>query len=157
MTHPIFACKKDGLTLIETIIYVALFGFILTGVVVSIYPIFSGADKTSRDVSREIESLFVLQKISWTISSASSVSVAESNNELNVTTPDGNFIFRENNRAIEIKNAGGGFEPLNSSRVRITDFKVNDYAVSEGAPRYIEIEFLADGLKIGPIRKNLYF
>jgi hypothetical protein len=142
--------QSSGLTLIETIIYVALSGALLAGVVISIYPIFTGAEKMSQDVVRETESLFILQKISWALSSASSVS--DSGGQLRVSTPEGNLVFSQNDGAIELNS-----EPLTSSRVEITDFAVNYTPASGDLPAFVEVEFKADGEQIGPFRKNLYF
>src|SRR3989344_5005047 len=114
-----------GFTLIETLIYIALFGVILTGVITAAYPLITGADRLSQRVTAESEAAFVLHKIAWTLSSASDVSVV--GDVLTVTRlPSGTVTFQQGIttlNSIEISD-GGAFIPLTASRVKFSNFFV---------------------------------
>src|SRR3990167_6326959 len=70
--HP--RVHNKGFTLLETLIYIALLGMLLTGVLLTAYPLFTGAERITKNVTAEGEAAFILRKISWALSSAASVS-----------------------------------------------------------------------------------
>lgn len=60
--------NAKGFTLLETIIYIALFSVIMTGVFATIYQIFSGSDNLINKSTTTEEGNFVLKKLSWILS-----------------------------------------------------------------------------------------
>jgi len=67
--------KQSGFTLIEMIIYIALFSIIMGGLVVTSYQLSQNAGKTSSKVVTQEEINFVLKKIDWALTGASSSGV----------------------------------------------------------------------------------
>ena len=57
--------KQKGFTLIETLIYIALFSIILTGIILTAYQIIEGSEKTRQKVILEEEANFLMRKFSW--------------------------------------------------------------------------------------------
>ena len=54
--------KNAGFTLLETIIYIGLFGLIFSGILTSIYPILTGADRLTEDILINSEKEFIFAK-----------------------------------------------------------------------------------------------
>ena len=167
--------KNDrGFTLIETIIYIGLFALIFTGIFISIYPILTGAERLTKNVTTEGEAAFILSKIDYALSNT----ITDTNGT--ITTPGGNqlvlsyagiekFRFAESTSsaycvvplicnviALE-KDRSGDALPLNTQRVSFENFKVTQTAPLGGAPRYVDISFTANGKPVGPIRYYVHF
>ncbi|OGG47608.1 hypothetical protein A2761_00065 [Candidatus Kaiserbacteria bacterium RIFCSPHIGHO2_01_FULL_51_33] len=158
---PYHFSKKSGkgFTLLETIIYIGLSGLILAGILGTVYPLMSGADSISKSVTAEGEALFILRKVFFALSSVSSPvpiavpSEGESGDTLIVNRfPSGTVIIAQNGDAIEVNGV-----PITASRVTVTNFRVGHIAPALGVPRYIELEFDANGKHVGPVRKYLHF
>lgn len=170
--------KTSGFTLIETIIYIGLFALIFTGIFVSIYPIFTGAERLTKNVATEGETAFVLSKIDYTLSST----LIDSNGT--ITSPaagaTGNTLVLSYNGTEKFRFAGSTSStycvsplickvitldtnhasdavPLNTQRVQIENLSVTHVAPSGGALRYIDVSFTANGKSVGPIRYYLHF
>lgn len=59
---------KKGFTLIETIIYIALFSFLITGGIIACYQIISSNDSLNQKTRTEEEGNFVSRKMAWAFS-----------------------------------------------------------------------------------------
>lgn len=68
-----------GFTLLEVIIYLALFSIIMGGAAVSVFYIFDAADRAHTESVLENESDFILGKIDWVLSSAESITTPSAN------------------------------------------------------------------------------
>lgn len=155
----------SGFTLIETIIYIALFSIIFTGLFVSTYPILTGAERLTSNIAADSETAFVLAKINYALNQT----IIDDTGE--VTTPaegeppddelvlsyDGDETFRFGVdtsgtfcstplvcEQLVMSKDGVAALPLTSARVRITDFSVTHVAPAGGAPRYLDISFTAN-------------
>lgn len=62
-----------GFTLIETIVYLALFSILMGGAVVAAFNIFEGAGRQATRTMLEEEGNFLIAKINWAVSGAQSV------------------------------------------------------------------------------------
>lgn len=60
--------RKKGFTLIETLLYIALFSIILTGIIVISFQIIEGSEKTRQKVIIEEEANFLMRKFAWATS-----------------------------------------------------------------------------------------
>lgn len=68
--------KSDkGFTLIETIIYIALFSVLITGGFIACYQIISSNDSLNQKVRTEAEGNFVMRKFAWSLSGLDSASL----------------------------------------------------------------------------------
>ena len=74
LSRHFFVSKKSraGFTLIETLVYIALFGLIMGGVLMTVFQLLESSVALSGKTYVEGEANFVLRKISWALSSASS-------------------------------------------------------------------------------------
>jgi prepilin-type N-terminal cleavage/methylation domain-containing protein len=145
---------RKGFTLIEIVIYIALLGVLLTGIIVSTYPIFTGAEHSSSGITRDGEIAFVLQKISWALGSETSVSVPGTHDTLNINTASGSFSFTQQNGSVALDGS-----PLTTSRVTVSNFDVRDVG---GTPHLIVINFdisspNATSAHVGPVKYYVHF
>ena len=65
--------QQTGFTLIEMVIYVALFSLMMTGVLLATYQLLEGGGMTEASVTTQEEGNFVLRKLSWVLTGTSSV------------------------------------------------------------------------------------
>lgn len=72
--------KKNsaGFTLIEAVVYIALLGLIMGGTLMTVYQLLQGGANINSKTSIHDEANFVLRKISWALSHASSASLPSS-------------------------------------------------------------------------------
>ena len=164
MTHQepfvINSATKRGFSLLETIIYVALFGILMAGILGSVYPLLTGSERTSARVIREGESAFIIRKINTVLSSATAVTTPTAGNSggtLVVASSTDSFTFAQSGTSITYRENGGTILPLTNDRVLIMNFSATHTAPTNGIPRYVEYTFIANGTTTGPVRKYLSF
>ncbi len=69
--------KNSGFTLIETMIYIALFALIMTGTIVSIYGILGSSARNQLKAMVQEEGSFLVGKVDWSLNGASSIEVRD--------------------------------------------------------------------------------
>lgn len=115
---------KGGFTLIETIIYVALFAFIMTSALVSVYSILSSSARNQTKAMVQEEGSFLLGKIDWALSGISSASVSNGGNTLSVIKFDTSIaspvVITLQNESFFIKRGGGPSRQLNNTNVTVS-------------------------------------
>ncbi len=104
-----------GLTLIETIIYIALFSLMLTGVLLSVFAIIDGARRTTSHSATQEEGSFVMQKISWALDGETAPIVSGSGCNQTLTTSKASV--RLHASEIEMQETLGSYLPITSSNV----------------------------------------
>ena len=77
--------KNKGFTLIEMIVYMALFSIIMGGLAATAYQLSQGAQNTTAKVGAGEEINFVMKKIDWVLVGASNISVSADQKILTVT------------------------------------------------------------------------
>lgn len=70
--------KNSGFTLLETIIYLALFSVLMSGATVTVYQLLSSIDKDERTLKVLTESNFINQKLDWALSGKSEIEIIDS-------------------------------------------------------------------------------
>lgn len=130
--------NKNGFTLIETVIYIALLGLLMTGVVATAYQLLQGSATISVKTAVQDEGSFVLRKIEWAMSGASDIS--GSGSSLTVSRYDGNTVsFRLNGTAVEVKESAfdNTYRPLTTSaNVAVQTFVVS---VTGSSPKQLTV------------------
>lgn len=110
---------RKGFTLIETVIYLALFGIIMGGVGVVAYAVIEGAGRGQSRIVMQEEAGFLLGKINWALSGASNATVTPTT--LTVSKYNFNFnplVFTASGTKLSLKEgAGGTATNLNSDAV----------------------------------------
>ncbi|KKR55702.1 MAG: hypothetical protein UT92_C0001G0045 [Candidatus Curtissbacteria bacterium GW2011_GWA1_40_24] len=135
-----------GLTLIETIIYLALVFLIITTATSAIYPIINNADRSQAWVEVENEANFIIRKISWAMNNVSTINSPAANGTLTVLSLTKNN-FSPNPIVFDIDDGDfrmtlGTSSPvvISSGNVRISNalFK---HTASSGLPSMAEVNF----------------
>lgn len=136
-----------GFTLIETLIYIALFTLLMGSAFVVTYQLIDSSGDLSVKNTTQEEGSFVMRKLDWALTSANPSTVTPSSGNsstLVLTKYDGNKVtFQKNGNKIEIKESANGntFLPITTDNVVVSslDFK---YETLGG----ITATFIVDGL-----------
>jgi len=91
----------SGFTLIELVVYMALFSIMMGGLIVVVFQLMQSSENLSSKDTAQEEINFVMNKISWALTDASSVTTSTTttaNDTLNIVSfSGGKKIFRLNN------------------------------------------------------------
>src|SRR3989344_507735 len=143
--------KNHGFTLIEVLVYSVLLAFIMTGVMGAVYMIVQGFNRSSATVTADDEANFILRKLNWAMSCATSVTLparGATTNTLRVwrnnIAPGDNPLFFDLNSAtstIRIRRGAGALTDLNSLQAASLSFQRTPSA----QPDKIKAIFYIDG------------
>jgi prepilin-type N-terminal cleavage/methylation domain-containing protein len=144
---------QKGFTLIEALVYLALFGILFGGSVVAVFNIIESNARDKTMIMVQDEGSFMLRKINWALSGATAVDAA---NSLSINKAVGiDEDGHPNVDVIAIKVAAGDMmlvysnepEPnsfvLNNSNVKVFNFEL-EYALGQGVgtnPESIKVSF----------------
>lgn len=112
---------REGFTLIETVIYIALFALIMSGTLVSIYGIIGSSIKNQTRAMLESEGSFLIGKMDWYLNGAKSISVEENGNIVSISKFSGENIkvSISEEGIMEVEKEGTTLE-LSNSNVKVT-------------------------------------
>lgn len=160
--------KNAGFTLIETIIYLGLFGLIIGGGMVATYQIIQGSQQTNNQVIVNEEATFLLQKINWALAGAANITTPTSSTaatNLSLTkiiagTPT--ILTFEINaddascpvNSLCLKRPAMSVEPLNSSSISVTNMSFLRQPAANGKPDAITASFTLTALQAGEIESQ---
>lgn len=111
---------NKGFTLIEVVIYLALFGVLIGGVLTAAYQII--VSETSNQTTNTItqDGIFIKAKIDWAVSGATSIYTT--GDTLVVNRPDlGTLIFSEEAGNVTLKYNSDPALPLNNERLNVSN------------------------------------
>ena len=131
---------QRGFTLIETVIYLALFAIIVGGLIIAAYGLFENSGRNQTKSMLQDEQNFVLNKILFSLESANSVSApasGASGSALTFTTYGGSTVTVALSGTNVIWN--GGVLPLNNSNVSVTQLTFT-HAGNSTNPESIKID-----------------
>ena len=136
--------KNQGFTLIETIIYIALFSLLLGSAFVTAYNLIDGTEKLSAKTNIGEEATFVMRKLNWAFTgldrtnppTVSGLTCGRTLILTKVNFPGNPIIIRLNvvANSLEMNEAGGPFYPLTTPNVKVTCFKANLISASGSGP-----------------------
>jgi prepilin-type N-terminal cleavage/methylation domain-containing protein len=76
-----------GFTLVEVLIYIVLFGLLMTGAVTAAYQLLQSGQQQDISFAAQQEGTFINRKLAWALGPATNVSVA-GGNVMTITRPD---------------------------------------------------------------------
>ena len=79
--------KNFGFTLLETIIYCALFSVLMTSAIVTVYALMDTTAATKKQTNIIAEATFITQKLSWAFTNATNVELINADTII-ITRPD---------------------------------------------------------------------
>ena len=118
--------KNKGVTLIELVIYIALFSIIIGGAMVTVFQIVVSSNKLQSKVVLQEEANFLLRKINWAINGATAMSVSGTSltitNSSIVSTSPNRIIFSLSSGYMTIQKSGDATASnLNSQNVKVSN------------------------------------
>lgn len=171
--------RLQGFTLLETIIYIGLFSTLFTGIIGSVYPLFTSAGLQNKQITTQTETAFILEKIEYIISESNTTpasvvvipSPGQSSSTLILTTSSADtYQFMIDTAPLgclaprlcsplSLKKNSGPLLALTSTRVVIENFIVThtppDPILKQR--RFIDVSFVISGTLVGPVRYYLRF
>ena len=96
--------NNRGFSLIETIIYLALFSVIIGGGMVGVYQIVDSNNKNLAATAMEQEANFLLRKINWALTGATDA-IAPNSQTLNITKGGNSYLFDFNDKYLRLDGA----------------------------------------------------
>lgn len=142
-----------GFTLIEVLIYLALFTIIIGGAIVSVYSILEGSSRTARRILAQEEGNFLLRKIDWALTNATAITLplpGASGTALSVTKADlppaeSPLVFALNNTTMRLSRGGGVSHRLTSATVAVSEVMFRHIAARDNTPAAIVVNFRVEG------------
>jgi len=120
MTYQNTKDGRAGFTLIEVVVYLALFGILFTGAVVGAYSILESTGKNYTRAVMQEEGEFMLAKINWAVSNASTAQVP-SGGVLMATVDGTDLEFKLDGTDLMLSRDSEAALPLNGSEVTINN------------------------------------
>lgn len=140
---------QRGFTLLETIIYLALFSLLMIGVLSTVYELLAGGTHNRASVAIQEEGTFVNRKISWALSGATSVSVPDPKT-LTITRPDlgaqSPLQITESAGQMLISRGGGVPVPLTTSELAVENTNISMVPAQGGVPASINMQYEIKGV-----------
>ncbi|MEK7569737.1 MAG: prepilin-type N-terminal cleavage/methylation domain-containing protein [Patescibacteria group bacterium] len=136
--------NNQGFTLVEVVIYVALFAIIIGGLIVTAYYLWQSASTTGGKVAAGEEINFVLKKLDWTLTGAEGDTVSTSSGELSFENPNispDEIILRRDGDKIEMA-TGSNVYNLTSDNVKVESF---DFSY-DSPKRTVTVSFALSGI-----------
>lgn len=133
---------QGGFTLIETVIYIALFLIVIGGGMVGAYGIIQGTDRTSSKTILEQDANFIMRKIDWALTGLDTIN--SSGASLNVTKTgfsSNPIIFTLVGTDFKISRGANDATTLNNSRIKISNLLFTK--VTTGDKDGIQVTFTA--------------
>ena len=113
-----------GFTLIESIIYIGIFSFIMTGSLVAIYSIISSSARNQSKAMANEEGTFLINKIDWALSGTKTASINTNGEILTIekfdTPTDNPIVISITNEKMSIKRGNNISKNLNNSNTIIS-------------------------------------
>lgn len=161
INHLLASNHTRGFTLLETVIYLALFSILFTGILVSSHSFFRGAELMSALLVRENETAFVVRKIGTLLNSAkeitSPVSGSASSTLIFSTYDGGEYTFTIKDEKMMYASGTNPFIPLTADRVVVTSFTATLSPKIGVSPLFLDYSFAVEGEVVGLIRTYFTF
>ena len=140
---------KSGFTLIETIIYIAILAFLITGGVISAFYIIEASEKNKTGIVINTEANFLLKKIDWVLAGALSINspaagLSGAAFSVNLDSPTNPTVIDLAGGKARISE-GGSTQELTSDRVKIENLLFLHIAPAGLKPPAIRARFNIDG------------
>jgi len=141
---------KKGFTLIEAIVYVALFSLLIFGALVTAFNLIEGSDRLGGKTVVQGEMNFLSRKIDWALTGAQNFTVGGSvcNNTISITkngfAENPIEIDRSGNK-VRMQDGGNNFLFLTTDNVVVSCLEFIDIPASGSAPRGVRIKATISG------------
>lgn len=160
--------KEQGTTLIEIIMYLGLFSIIIGGSVTAAYGMFESQGRNQTQSMVQEEGNFILQKIDWALTGATSVTISPSNqlliNRSGITPSENPISFYTSGGVMLMQRNGGPITNLSNTNISISNLTfIHTTSNSDGiVPESAGVTFTAssrtqNGLVYSEVFSNLKY
>ena len=134
---------QRGFTLIETLVYLALFSIVIGGLFISAYAFFESIGRNESQARIQQEQDFMIAKIDWALGGVNPSAPNTYGTELHVTKYDGaNIRMDLSSGKLRIKTNSGVWHSLNNDDITISSLRfVHTVTGGINAPEYVEAGF----------------
>ncbi len=152
--------NQKGFTLIESLLYIALFTIIIGGGLLSAYQIIQSADGSYNHIILQQEANFLFRKITWALTGATSFNETAStltiSKPMNGTTAQ--LIFKLDGGDVTLESGQPDPVILNASSIAVSDGSFSKSAGVNGQPDSVTINFTLTADQNGkPARQGFSF
>lgn len=141
--------RSSGFTLIEVVVYLALFSIIIGGAMVSVLQIVESSTSLQSKVVMEEEANFLLRKINWALNGATTMSVSGDHltltiiNPYLITTGAHTFVFDIDSSGgyLRLSKNGATAINLNSQNVKVSNLAFTYSPPSGAKPASVNTHF----------------
>ncbi len=141
--------SKQGFTLIETIIYIAILAFLIGSGITAAFYIIDSSGKNKTDINIQAEGHFLLRKIDWVLTGATVITVPASGSHGAVLQTNkggvGTVLIDAVSGRARISVSGGPALEITSSRVNVQNINFMHVAVMGSRPEEVEASSTING------------
>lgn len=142
--------RAGGFTLIETLLYIALFGILMSGMVVAAYQLVSSGSHNQMSALIQEEGTFLSRKINWALTGASAVSVSNGGSTLTITRPDlgvqSPLVISDGGGVMTLMRSGSAQMTLNSVSLQVTGLLFTVTPAAFGRPTEVDVNFMVNNV-----------
>lgn len=138
------AKSQAGFTLLETVLYLALFALLMGSVVLAAYYVVQESTRVQAKVVVYQEANFVLRKIDWVLTGATAIADplgGTTGSHLQLTKPAGTSELQLSSGKVQFRQDGGAYADLNNDFVTISGFTFQHVAANGGKPAAVVVTF----------------
>src|SRR3989344_5145313 len=137
--------KKNGFTLIELILYIAIITIVMGALIPFAWDVIEGGVKSSAEQEVSSQARYVSERIKYEIRNANAInSISATSIDLNTDTNATTVIDYAGGK-IRIKyGAGGTPVNLNSNDTNVTNLTFSDYSSADAKTKHIQFAFTID-------------
>lgn len=137
-----------GFTLIEVLVYIALFGILIGGAVIATYQLLEGEERNHEALRIEQEGMFLIRKMDWILTNITAFSISPHGTLLAVTklagddfdaTRDNPLILTAHDGVVTLKRGNAVEARLNAERYPVEEFSIVTKTLSSNT--LIDIRF----------------
>lgn len=136
---------QSGFTLLETLIYLAVFSIVIGGGIIASFYIVDSGQKEKGGVNLQAAGNFILRKFEWAMAGASGISVAspttlsvEKDTSSGFPAAQNPLVFSLNGPNLELKRGTGAAAILNSTNAAVASLT---FTATGTTPQGIEVRF----------------
>lgn len=112
-----------GFTLIETMVYLALYAILIGGAITAAFGMFESAERNQMKAMVELEGIYLIGKIDWALTGATTVDVSPTGtlyvNRSGISASDNPLIFDVAGGMLRLTRGAGIVQSLNNTNVSV--------------------------------------
>lgn len=134
--------NRRGFTLLETLLYIALFSIVMSGAFIATLHMAQGSERQKKTLAVQEEGAFVMRKLNAELTNATSV-LAPDVHTLHIEP--GNVTVVYHGGALTLQRGDGEPQPLTNSRNAVERAEFSTSAGISGMPSSVHVRFVLAG------------